>query len=71
MGWPCRDRSQDARSRPRPRRQASLWGGGWVSRAVCSWQAIRHAKRVGGSSPTAGEEWKEGGVRASPWANQV
>eukprot|EP00967_Tisochrysis_lutea_P108670 scaffold168468_cov31-Tisochrysis_lutea.AAC.5 len=28
--------------------QASLWGEGWiVRRAVCSWQAISHARRAG------------------------
>eukprot|EP00967_Tisochrysis_lutea_P070096 scaffold92334_cov30-Tisochrysis_lutea.AAC.5 len=30
--------------------------------------ATRYAKRVGGSSPTAGEEWRGGGgTRAPPW----
>ena len=24
------------------------------------WQAMRHARRVGGSYPMAGEEWREG-----------
>ena len=43
-------------------RQASLRGRKWVSMAVCSWQAIRHAMRMGGSSPMAGEEWREGGL---------
>ena len=33
---------------PRPRRaiQASLWGGEWVSRAVCSWQAKKPRIRI-------------------------
>ena len=40
--------------------------------AVCPWQAIRRARRVGASFPTAGEEWREGGDRAPSWAaNQV
>jgi len=51
--------------------QASLSVGEWVSMAVCSWQAIRHARSMGGSSPMAGEEWREGGARAPPWVNQV
>ena len=50
-------------------RQASLSVGERVSRAVASWQAIRRAGRMGGSSPMAGEEWREGGARAPPWAN--
>ena len=57
--------------------QASLWGGGWVSMsawqcAVCSWQAIRHARSMSASSPTAGEEWRGGGGSCPlppPWSN--
>ena len=56
--------------------QASLWGREWVSRAVSSGEAIRHATchedtRMGGSSPTAGEECRETAARAPPWANQA
>ena len=49
--------------RPGSAKQASLPPREWVSRAVGSWQAIRRARSMGGSSPTAGEEWREGGAR--------
>ena len=73
MGWPRATRGQDERTRRACQWEAvGEWESGesgeWVSRAVAvgSWQAIRHARRMGGSLPTAGEEWREGGDRAPP-----
>eukprot|EP00967_Tisochrysis_lutea_P027398 scaffold31763_cov36-Tisochrysis_lutea.AAC.1 len=39
----------------------------WVRRAVCSSQAVGHARRKGSSSPTAGgQEWREVGGLVPP-----
>ena len=34
----------------------------YLGLAPATWQAIRHARRVGGSFPMAGEKWREEGL---------
>ena len=62
MGWGWQRQARAERGR----RACQGPGREWVSRAVCSWQAIRHARSMGGSSSMAGEEWKEGGGSCPP-----
>ena len=68
MGWPRRARTSEPGELVWGRRE-------WVSRAVPSWQAIGHARRMGGSFPRAGGGAESGGSGAGgscpPWVNQV